>query len=337
MLEKPDVRDEALAACLLTHYGLRAASLRFLPVGYDPNASVYEVIAEEGTAYFLKIRAGEINKTALFVPRALLDAGVPHILAPLQTRTQELWCSLEPYTVVLYPFVRGENAMKVGLSDSQWLQFGAALKAVHSSGLAARMRGQIPVETFSLPSGAVVRHIQAQIQGATFDSPSAARLAAFWAENARHLQELVERAETLGRQLQARTFEFVLCHADIHAANILVGEEGQITLVDWDGPLIAPRERDLLFVVGSVIARRVELREEALFFQSYGKVEVDRTALAYYRYERAIEDIGEVGRSVFLNPALSEQTKAEEVELALSLFTPGNIVESAREADRSRS
>src|SRR5262249_18715644 len=162
----------------------------------------------------------------------------------------------------------------------------------HSGGFASQLRGQVPAETFSIPSAQLVRRLTAGIQDARFDSPAAMRLASFWADNASLIEQMLVRAEALGKQLQSRPFEFVLCHADIHAANILVSEEGSIYLVDWDGPLLAPRERDLLFVVGSNIARRVEPREEALFFQSYGTVDIDLTALAYYRYERAIEDIG---------------------------------------------
>ena len=51
-------------------------------------------------------------------------------------------------------------------------------------------------------------------------------------------------------------------------------------MVDWDGLLLAPRERDLMFVAGEEWTR---------FLEGYGPAALDRTVLAYYRAARAAD------------------------------------------------
>ena len=327
--DDPGLDLGTIAGRLDVNYDLRVSSITFLPLGYDLNAAVYKVVAEDATAYFLKIRFGPVQEAGLLVPWALSERGIPNVLAPLQTRSAELWCSCEERSLVLYPFVDGRNAMAAGMSDDQWREFGSTLQAVHSSGLAEELRSRIPVETFALPSAALVRRVLHLTETTAFENAVAAEFAAFWREHAARIDQVVGRAEALGRSLQSRSFDHVLCHADIHAANILVGDDGRIHLIDWDGPLIAPRERDLLFVVGSIIARTVEPREEELFFAGYGPVHIDPEALIYYRYERIIEDLGEIGRSVLLDPNPSDQLRADEAQLARSFFAPGGDVDHA--------
>jgi spectinomycin phosphotransferase len=332
MREDPGLEAAAIAASLAEHYGIDAASVTYLPIGYDLNAAVYEVRAAGGASYFLKVRFGPVFEPGLDVPRALIEHGVPNILAPLRARAGVLWQPLDgssDSTVVVYPFIRGENAMTVGMSAAQWREFGATLRTVHESGLGEAFRERLRVEDFALPSAALVRRMLAVAEKQAFESPAANRFAAFWREQAARIEAMLARAEALGRSLQAKTFDLVLCHADIHAANILAGDDGGITLIDWDGPMLAPRERDLLFVVGSVIARTVTPEEEGWFFAGYGPVEINADALVYYRYERIIEDIGEMGRSVFLDPERGEATRQEEVDLAMSFFAPGGDIDRA--------
>ena len=329
MRDDPGLDLDAIAICLAAQYDLRVSAITFLPLGYDLNAAVYKVVADDGTAYFLKIRFGPVRESGLVVPWALAKRGIRNVLAPLQTRSAELWCSCDGRSLVLYPFIAGENAMATGMTDEQWREFGSTLQAVHSSGLAEEFRGRLPIETFALSSAAAVRSILDLATTTEFANVVAARFAAFWRMNAARIRQMLARAEELGRQLQTRSFDHVLCHADIHAANILVGDDGQIHLIDWDGPLIAPRERDLLFVVGSRIARVVEPREEELFFAGYGPVDIDSQALIYYRYERIVEDLGEIGRSVLLDPDPSDEMRAEELRLARSFFAPGGDIDHA--------
>lgn len=339
MRENPGWDAGAIVASLQTHYGLDVASLAYLPIGHDMRADVYEVVARDGSSSFLKIRSGPVNEASLLVPRALLERGVRDVVVPLPTRSSNLWCPLDgdrDCSVVLYPYIRGENGKIAGLSDDQWRAFGTALRAVHDSGLEERLHGLLPSETFALPSAALVRRLTALVECTEFESPAAVRLATFWRENVARIDALLDRAEELGRALQAKSFELVLCHTDIHAANLLIGDDGRVWLVDWDSPLIALRERDLLFVIGSRIARVVEPRHENLFSEGYGPTEIDRDALIYYRYERIVEDIGEFGRSVFLELGLSEPVRASEAEFGMSFFAPGGDLDRAETVPRVR-
>lgn len=270
-----------------------------------------------------------MHEPTLLLPRALLDKGIAGIMSPIRTRSSGLWEPMRDRSLVLYPFVRGATAMVAGMSDDQWRSFGTTLRQVHDSGVAERFSDRLPVEAFTLPSAASVRRLLSLADEGELNSPAAARLAAFLRANALRIAGMLERAEGLGATLRSRPFELVLCHADIHAANLLVGDGGRVHLVDWDGPMIAPRERDLLVVVGSKIARDVLPREERLFFEGYGPVEINADALRYYRYERVIEDIGDFGESVIGDSALGEAIKEKGTALVSSFFAAGGIIETA--------
>ncbi|MCC6792107.1 MAG: phosphotransferase [Thermomicrobiales bacterium] len=339
MRDDPGIDEAVVAAHLAESHGIDIAAIRFLPIGYDPNAFVYRVETRGGDAFFLKLRAGAPFEPGLVVPRALIDCGVPNVLAPLPTRTGALWqpvAGAPRFSAVLYPFIRGENAMIAGLSEAQWRTFGATLRAVHDSGLQTRFRDDLRNEDFALPSAALVREVGARAErGEIVAGPAAARFAAFWRGHAAAIDALLIRAQEIGRSLRGKPFERVLCHADIHAANIIAGDDGRIWLIDWDGPLIAPRERDLLFVVGSRIARTVTPEEEGWFFAGYGLVEIDHEALIYYRYERIVEDLGEFGKSVLATPYLSESSREEDTALAMSFFGPDGDIARAELVARS--
>ena len=330
----PGLDVGAIGSCLFSNYGVRVGSVAFLPLG-DVSAAHYEVVGADGVAYFLKVTFGAVNAGGLRLASALVDLGVPNVLAPLRTRAGGVSCPIDGHpgaSGVLFPFVRGQNAQVAGLSDEQWRAFGSTLRGVHDSGLVERFRDVLAVETFALPSAAKVRRMLAVIGEGPFEGPSAARFIAFLREHDDRIRQVLGRAEELGARLRRKSFENVVCHADIHAANILVSEDGRISLIDWDGPpdpMIAPRQRDLLFVVGSRIARTVEPQEEDLFFEGYGPVAIDREELIYYRYERIVEDLGEFGDTILLDPDTSELARAEAVDIVEGIFAPGGMVESA--------
>jgi spectinomycin phosphotransferase len=330
MLEKPALDDARIIVCLCDTYGLPVTAIDFLPIGNDSSAWVYRVRADRGATYFLKVRKGAVNPPSVAIPRYLQDRGLDQVVAPIPTLARELWQRLDDFVLLLYPFIKGTNGMQLGLTADQWTAYGTILKRLHCTRLPPELLRQVRKETFIPPWSGVVRELGARIAAGAYADPFQGELAAFWKSKGAEIAQLVERAEDLGRLLQRKPQDFVLCHTDIHTANLLIDAQGDLFVVDWDSPLLAPRERDLMFVIGGTVGDFViGDREEELFFRGYGATDVDWTALAYYHYEWAVQEIGDYGARVFLLRDVGAETKADAVQGFLQLFQPGDVVASA--------
>jgi spectinomycin phosphotransferase len=102
--------------------------------------------------------------------------------------------------------------------------------------------------------------------------------------------------------------------------------------VDWDNPILAPQERDLMFMGAGIGHALPGGREEVLFFQGYGHVEVDRMALAYYRYERIIQDIAAFCKQLFLTVEGGDD-REQAYQYFIGQFLPNHEVEIANKTD----
>jgi len=122
----------------------------------------------------------------------------------------------------------------------------------------------------------------------------------------------------------------VLCHADLHAGNLLITPDGALYVVDWDTLILAPQERDLMFVGGGLFRNQRSAEDEIrLFYAGYGPAAVDRVALAYYRYERIVEDVAAYAEQILATDA-GGADRANGLRQFTSQFDPGGVVEFAQ-------
>ncbi len=111
------------------------------------------------------------------------------------------------------------------------------------------------------------------------------------------LEQMVRLADVLRDEHRRE----VLCHGDLHPGNVLLADDG-LHLIDWGEVLLAPRDRDFLFVPdlppSPEAAPSGAPAEPApplgtAFLRGYGltETEIDWVALTYYRCERVIQDV----------------------------------------------
>jgi spectinomycin phosphotransferase len=327
MLEKPNIPDKLIISRLREEYELHVRQLTFLPLGADMGTVVYRVVAEDGTAYFLKLRKG-FTEIVVTVPLFLKSQGIQEIISPFETKSHQGWADFGEYKMILYPFVNGKNGFQMELSDQHKRRLGSALRAIHSAQVPPELERLIPKEAFSPQWREILKSLQAQVEEMFFQDSNAAKLAEFMKSRRREISQLIERTEELASELQSKPLDCVLCHTDIHGANMLITEEEGFYIVDWDAPLLTPKERDLMFIGGGIDDIWKTKQDEAVFYEGYGKTNIDFAMLAYYRYERVVEDLVAYGEQLLLTDE-GGADRPEAYERFTGNFEPGQTIEIA--------
>ncbi len=332
MLDKPQIDDDKIIEALRVNYEIHVSQIEFLPIGYDARAAVYRAISRAGQTYFVKLKRDAVDPLSVFLPRYLVAQGIPQVVAPLPTITNALWGAVEDYSLLVYPFIEGQTGMKVGLNDAQWIEFGRILQRIHSVRVPEALSARLTHETFRPFERyiKIIRRTQISIETHTFDDPLRQDVAAFWKAHQGIIDAVVEHMYEMGRVLQNNPHTLVLCHSDIHTNNVMVDTDGALHIVDWDQPMLALKERDLRYIIDRSPDGIAMDHHELLFLRGYGISAIDRTALAFYRYEWALQDIAEFGDQVLFMEGVSDSSKADAMRWFKSMFARGGPVESAQ-------
>jgi spectinomycin phosphotransferase len=333
MREKLSVPEDHLRSCLLEHYGLTPGVIEFLPLGLDTRSAIYRVMSEHGVPYLLKAKYGSLYEPACLVPRRLNDLGISAVVAPVFTKRRGLWARFDDWTVIVYPFIDGD-ANWTGMTDEHWKEVGAVFKRIHRVGQVGQV-GPLSQdfqllrrETFdSAEYARQMRSLEVQYIANPSDRDVSERdLRSSWMAHQPAINAAITFLEGLAPVLRRRSGPYVICHADLHPANLIRDRAGRVFVIDWDDVMLAPKERDFIFVGDAPADGSAEL---APFFQGYGETEIDWIALAYYRWERIIQDLIECARTVFLRDDLGEEIKADAVQLFDRIVAGGSDFQAA--------
>jgi spectinomycin phosphotransferase len=315
-------------------YCISITSLKMLSLGADINAFTYKAESKIGQSYFVKLKYGheyEIGPTIL----DLLEAsGIEEIIPPIKTIDGKVSCKLNDFTLTLYPFIKGENGFSYNLTDDQWVILGKIMQKVHQFDTPISIKNLIRKETYSDKFQKTVRALDLQIDENLNLDESGLKLKLFMKKHRDVIHHLINRAEALRQKIVKQSHEFVLCHSDIHGGNVLIDENGSLFIIDWDDPIMAPKERDLMFIGGGVANVWNQPHEEKLFYKGYGKSEINQEILAYYRYERIVQDIAEYGEALLLSRTGGEK-RTKMLKQFQDMFEPNGVVDIACKTDKA--
>ncbi|QLZ68294.1 Stress response kinase A [Legionella sp. PC1000] len=327
MLEKLSLANQKIIEHLKTDYHIDTLRLTYLPIGADMNASVYKA-ETKNQSYFVKLKKGYHHDVAIDILELLYENGIPQIIRPINTVANQPILYADGFSLIVYPFIHGQNGFNQALTKEQWITLGSTLKQIHAIDVPALIQQQLRHESYAPKWRKSVQAIWEHIEKSSAVDEYAFKLVSFMGTNREVIVNLVDRAEHLAQKIQNDSPQLVLCHSDIHAGNILISPHHSIYIVDWDEPIMAPKERDLMFIGGGIANVWNEPYQETLFYRGYGETEINKALLAYYRCERIVEDIA-IYTEEILSVSSEYGNKAQAYSHFISMFAANGVVDIA--------
>ncbi|MFD9905056.1 phosphotransferase enzyme family protein [Streptomyces sp. NPDC059063] len=329
------VHDDArVRAWVREDFGVALDRLDPVTDGADEAAWLWRGTGADGRRYAVKLSKGG-SAAGLVVTARLAEHGLPGVAGPVRTRRGGLWSARDGGRLTLVPWVSDAPALDGAMGAEHWAAYGELLARVHATPVTDELAGALPREDYTHERlASFVRDVDRRLRR---DLPPGAdalhrAVAAEWRAATDRAGELLDRAAALGRALRARpAAPMVVCHGDPHLGNVLLGGPGRVWLIDWDDAVLAPRERDLMFVMGGVLYfALVGPREQGWFFDAYGAVATpDPDRLAYCRAIRALEDLALPAAQVADADRWSEAERVEALAVVRGVLSPTGLVEQA--------
>jgi spectinomycin phosphotransferase len=259
----------------------------------------------------------------------LHNEGIQQVLSPLSTKGNQQTVCIDNFTLIVYPFIQGQDGFSRNLTNDQWIILGKTLRHIHDYQLPPLIKDHVKKESYSPQWRDAVRSVYHYIETEPkIVDETALKLLTFMKKYRHTIERLVNCAEQLAQIIQKQSPELVLCHSDIHAGNVLIAENGALFIVDWDQPIMAAKERDLMFIGAGVANTWNNPHEEELFYAGYGKTNINKEILTYYRHERIVEDIAIYSQELLLTTEGGAEREVMYKHFT-DMFEPRNVVEIA--------
>ena len=310
MKYEPAIDRAALIDTVRDAYGLPVDALAFVPVGYA--SACYAVHSAGQARYFLKLwpasRPGRAvaarRDIVLPLTRALYERGlVPRVPYPIATRQGVLWATCAGLPFAVFPFLAGQapppwSAWPSSLRD----ELARTVAAIHRA-TPALADVLPPRDTFAIPFAADLRRGLAAIDRiGPADRPGRRALRDLVRPRRADILAQLARLQRLQAAVRRLSGPAVLCHTDIGGDNLLVDDQGRLSVLDWDDATVAPPEHDLHAALGDGFERYLAVYQAAGGAQP---LHLDRFAFSLLR--RYMEDM-----TVRLLSILEENTSAEQ-------------------------
>jgi spectinomycin phosphotransferase len=318
-----------LAAWVREDFGIPLIGVRPTGLGADARAATF--VGETGDGSRYAVKASTTPQRGLAVADFLAAHGVCGIPTPVRTRDGGLTAARGGQRLSVVPWVGQRRALDGGMDEAQWRGLGRLLARMHATDARDPVLAVLPTE--GPDQSRLVEQARAmreRLARCSADEALGQELRDLWGVNWARVLAVADRAESLATSPAWAATRRVVCHADPHAGNVVLGADGEVWLLDWDDAVLAPREADLMFALGGVLAfAPITTDEQRAFFEGYGTTDWDADLMGYFQCVRALDDVLSWSEEVLASTQHTTGQAREALDIVRGILSPAGLVAHA--------
>jgi len=272
----PELTHSKVLHILQKYYNLQSFTIKKAPRGFT--AQTFFVHSQE--KYLLKIipkeRVDQNFEKVLKSLSKIAQLGVCNITRIQTDKNQNLSVDLGNAVAILFFKIDAEWVLPDNLSKDEYMQMIDLLKKIHSY---TKKITNLPIEDFAFDKHIIIKELIKKLEiNENLDKKSSllknelSKYIPFIKKQIKLFEWILDRA-----LIEAKKSKWVITHGD-SPGNIMV-KEGEVFIIDWDGLLLAPIERDVVLI-----------REEHIdYFMNYNAI--NPIVFNYYILQRYFDDI----------------------------------------------
>ena len=316
MKQELSLNMDKLREFIKLEYGIETKKLTFVPEGEF--AYSYILQTDKSHRFLVKFyEKSRLIKTKITTLDFSLDiayqlnqtANIDQVTYPIKSRKGDFRTKFEDMDLVIWTFVEGKIVNEVQSRSEDFLaQLGELLGKIHTATDLMKLEGGQEFN-FDLDFR---KELLICIKEATACTDSKDKnynkLQKLIKSNMNYILPSLVYLEELSEKLKKeKNLELVICHTDPIRHNIIIDNNEKIHLIDWDGAMLAPFEKDIWFYINE--KNSIELITSYLDVRKINTLNED--IIIFLFYYRTLEDLTDWIYRIIFEETSKKQIKSD--------------------------
>lgn len=312
------VKKKELKEFIDKRYGINVSRVKPVFIGF---VGYGYIIHSYNKKYFAKIFphsrlgricAGRLDFSLDVTYNLHSKCGIEKISYPIPTKEGKLKSNFNNMPLVLFNFIEGKSKKYKKMDSEEISNLAKLIAKIHKFTSKIKTENSL-IEDFTLDyKKDLLKSFKELENPKNMDDKYKEQLAKIILPMKEDILEVIKNLEKLSKRINKK--DFVICHTDPIELNLIINKNKSVSIIDWDGVLIAPKEHDLCFYLH-------DQRFLNYYKREFGSFRLDKNAVLFYIKDRILEDLTDLLVRILHEDKGGKQSK-EDLKDVLDNFIP---------------